>query len=245
AAVTSLGALAFMAAGSQPERGKHGRLVSEALRYVLDLSTGARGMHPGFLVNPRATPHGPMYGHGFAPPLLGEVVGMVHGAKLREEVREKLRLALQLIVRSQNPEGGWRYHPYSRDADLSVTVCQIMALRSARNAGFAVPKETVDRCVRYVKRCQDPRGWFRYTAQGGGPQDAFARPGPGLSALYSAGVYSGPEIDRVLRYLIACKPPGGGGFFRPDMQYFYGHYCAAQAMWTAGGRWWAEWFPAI
>ena len=32
---------------------------------------------------------------------------------------------------------------------------------------------------------------------------------------------------------------------QPDMYYFYGHYYAAQAMWTAGGSWWAEWFPAI
>jgi hypothetical protein len=29
------------------------------------------------------------------------------------------------------------------------------------------------------------------------------------------------------------------------MQYFYGHYYAAQAMWTAGGTYWSEWFPAI
>jgi hypothetical protein len=34
-------------------------------------------------------------------------------------------------------------------------------------------------------------------------------------------------------------------FFRPDMHYFYGHYYAAQVMWTAGGKYWSEWFPAI
>ena len=27
--------------------------------------------------------------------------------------------------------------------------------------------------------------------------------------------------------------------------YWYGHYYAALAMWTAGGNFWAEWFPAI
>ena len=31
----------------------------------------------------------------------------------------------------------------------------------------------------------------------------------------------------------------------PDMYYFYGHYYAVQAMWTAGGDYWKEWFPAI
>jgi hypothetical protein len=29
------------------------------------------------------------------------------------------------------------------------------------------------------------------------------------------------------------------------MHYFYGHYYAVQAMWTAGGNYWTEWFPAI
>src|SRR5207253_2472414 len=117
----------------------------------------------GYLNNPMATPHGPMYGHGFATLFLGEVYGMTHERKLRERLRDKLRLALELICKSQNREGGWRYHPHSHDADLSVTVCQIMALRSARNAGFAVPVEVVDRCTAYVKRCQDKRGgWFRY-----------------------------------------------------------------------------------
>ena len=29
------------------------------------------------------------------------------------------------------------------------------------------------------------------------------------------------------------------------MHYFYGHYYAVQAMWTAGGDYWAEWYPAI
>jgi hypothetical protein len=82
-------------------------------------------------------------------------------------------------------------------------------------------------------------------AQGGGPRDAFARTGAGLAALYSAGVYSGQEIDAGLRYLAGCKPSGVNMFLRPDMQYFYGHYYAAQAMWTAGDQWWQDWFPAV
>jgi hypothetical protein len=29
------------------------------------------------------------------------------------------------------------------------------------------------------------------------------------------------------------------------MLYYYGLYYAAQAMWTAGGKYWKEWYPAI
>jgi hypothetical protein len=242
-AVTSLAGLAFMAAGNMPDRGPRGRLVTETLRYILDQSRRG-GREAGFIDN-GGTPHGPMYGHGFATLFLGEAVGMVPSKELAREVKDKLQAAMRLIVRSQNTQGGWRYRPFSIEADLSVTVCQIVALRSGRNAGFAVPKGCVDRCIAYVKRCQSPDGSFMYTLHGGGPRDPFARTGAGLSALYSAGVYSGKAIERGLSFLLnKCKPTGGPAF-RPDMQYFYGHYYAAQAMWTAGGHWWAGWFPAI
>ena len=69
--------------------------------------------------------------------------------------------AVQLIVNSQNKEGGWRYEPDGKEADISVTVCQIMALRAARNCGIAVPKPTVDQCVKYVLRSQKADGGFR------------------------------------------------------------------------------------
>ncbi len=244
-AVSSLAGLAFLSGGSQPDRGPHGKLLTETVRYVLS-QENREGRYPGFLHNPEASPHGPMYGHGFATLFLAEVYGMVHDGALRKELHDKLKAAVKLILHSQNAEGGWRYRPDTRDADLSVTICQIMALRAARNAGFAVPKTTVDACVRYVKRCQDRRGgWFRYMAQGGGgPQQAFARTAAGIAALYSAGIYKGPEIDAGLRYLKTCKPTGNPTP-RPDMTYFYGHYYAAQTMWTAGGSNWSEWFPAI
>ncbi len=246
-AVTSLAALAFMAGGHQPNRGQYGKEVTRALRFVLSQENRDR-LHPGFLHNPGASPHGPMYGHGFATLFLAEASGMIHDKELRKEVHEKLHAAVRLIVNSQNFEGGWRYMPGSRDADLSVTICQIMALRAARNAGVTVERKVVDRCVEYVKGCQDRReGWFRYMRQGGGgggPQ-GFARTAAGVVALYSAGIYKGPEIDAGLRFLIRTKPGGGGYFHRPDMHYFYGHYYAVQAMWTAGGDYWKEWYPAI
>jgi hypothetical protein len=249
-AVTSLGALAFMAGGHQPNRGSYGRIVTDALRYVLSQENVDKA-HPGFLHNPHASPHGPMYGHGFGTLLLAEVSGMVHDKELRKEVDKKLHLAVKLIIDSQNRDGGWRYLPVPNEADISVTICQIMALRAARNAGVAVPKSVVDKCVEYVKRCQDKReGWFRYMIQGGGlGQQGFARTAAGVVALYSAGIYKGPEVEAGLRYLLKNKPNGGGfgpGLIgRPDMHYFYGHYYAVQAMWTAGGTYWSEWFPAI
>jgi hypothetical protein len=244
-AVTSLAAMAFMAAGNQPHRGPYGHLVANALRFVLR-QENRELTHPGFLHNPNASPHGPMYGHGFGTLFLAEAYGMVHDKSLRDEVNRKLHLAVKLILDSQNFEGGWRYVPGSREADLSVTICQIMALRAARNAGVYVPRSKVDKCVEYVKACQDRAGWFRYMKSGGGGGGAqgFARTAAGVCALYSAGIYKGPEIDAGLKFLRGSRPMIGG-FGRPDMHYFYGHYYAVQAMWTAGGHYWSEWYPAI
>lgn len=246
-AVTALGGLALMAGGYQPGRGRYGRNVTAAVNYIL--RNEDQFQHPGFLSSGRGATHGPMYGHGFATLFLAEVYGMVNERQLRDRLRRTLGRAVQLIINTQNNEGGWRYRPVRADADLSVTICQIMALRAARNAGIAVPKTVADRCTQYVKDCQDLRGsgGFRYQRNSG--QAGFARTAAGIVALYSAGVYDGPEVKAGLNYLRQYRPGrGGGGFFQNaevQLHYYYGHYYAVQAMWIAGGNYWREWYPAI
>src|SRR5262245_2014004 len=227
-AITSLAGMAFMCAGHQPNRGLYGKAILEALRFVMNKENTSGG-NPGFLHNAAMPTHGPMYGHGFATLFLAEVYGMVHDRVLRDELREKLHRAVRLILDAQkrNHENAWRYTPISTDADLSVTICQIMALRSARNAGVSVPKSAVDKCTEYVKSCQDRmEGWFRYMKRvGGTAQQGFARTAAGICALNAAGIYKGPEIEKGLRFL--RRPdvrPGAGGLGRPDIHYYYGHY---------------------
>ena len=40
---------------------------------------------------------------------------------------------MHIIVDCQNEQGAWRYNVFSRDSDISVTVCQLQALRAIRN----------------------------------------------------------------------------------------------------------------
>jgi hypothetical protein len=179
-----------------------------------------------------------MYGHGFATLFLAECCGM----SPRPELREKLSKAVQIIVNSQNKEGGWRYKPVRADADISVTVCQVMALRAARNAGVFVPNETIEHAVDYVKRSQNADGGFMYMIQGS-QDSAFPRSAAAVVALYGAGVYKGPEIEKGLDYLMQFIPTEGVA--RRESYYFYGHYYAVQAMWQAGGQRWSRWYPAV
>jgi hypothetical protein len=240
-AIVGLGGLAFLAGGHQPGRGPYGQIVTRALRFILSME---QANPVGFLFNRAANQHGPMYGHGFATTFLAESHGTIGDKALRSRVRETLGKAVKVILESQNKEGGWRYQPKPEEADISVTVCQIMALRAARNAGVEVPKSVVDKCIEYVRACQNTDGGFRYYRQGG--TSAFPRSAAGIAALYSAGIYQDKAIDRGLRYLAQFRP-NGGGFMRREGEenFLYGHYYAAQVMWTAGGRWWADWFPAI
>lgn len=231
-AVCALAGMAFLSHGDTPGRGPYGEQVERCIDYLL-----ANTQDSGFINVQASSMHGPMYGHGFATLFLAEVYGM----SPRDELREKLSKAVKLIVQTQNKEGGWRYQPQRNDADISVTVCQVMALRAARNGGIHVPVETIEQSIDYVRRSQNPDGGFMYMLQGG--QSAFPRSAAGIVALNSAGVYQGPEIDKGLTYLLRYIPKGSA--VDRESHYFYGQYYAVQAMWLAGGDYWQRWFPAV
>jgi hypothetical protein len=236
AAITALAGLAFMEAGNLPGRGKYADNVSKCLSFIL-----ASCQESGLIASDQS--HGPMYGHGFATLFLGELYGMTGD----DEVRDKLQKAVRLIEKCQNREGGWRYQPAPIDADISVTICQIMALRAARDAGIKVEKEVIDNAIKYVRSCQNPDGGFSYMAhQGGGGGSGFARSAAGVASLYYAGVFEGDDLVRGLKYLQKFVPTNAAQR-NPEMEghYFYGNYYAVQAMFLAGGDWWANWYPAI
>jgi prenyltransferase beta subunit len=231
--ITSLAGIAFMSAGNLPGRGKYGDNVRKAVEFILKNS-----QQSGLLAADAS--HGVMYSHGFATLFLGEVYGMTGD----DAVKEKLQKAVRLIEKCQNKEGGWRYLPVPYDADISVTICQIMGLRAARDAGIKVEKDVIDKAIAYVRRCQNPDGGFSYTANnfgGGGGGSAFERSAAGVASLYYAGVFEGNDLKRGLDYIKQFQAGHGMTFSHP----FYGNYYAAQAMFLAGGQYWQDWYPAI
>ena len=237
--ITGIGGLALMSSGSLPDRGPYGLEVRRAVDAVM-----AQAQPSGLLSRENA--HGVMYSHGFAALFLGEVYGMTGDDRVKEVVQR----AVRLIEKTQNSEGGWRYQPAPVDADISVTICQIMALRAARDAGIRVDAEVIEKAVEYVKNCQTRDGGFSYMLSGGEPSggSAFPRSAAGVASLYYAGIYEGEAVDDGLEYLLRYKPgdrgrAGRGG--NVGNHYFYGHYYAVQTMFLAGGDYWAEWFPAI
>lgn len=230
-AVTSLAGLAMMCSGSSPGQGPYGKHIDRCIDFVL-----SKVRDTGFIARNDSLANENMYGHGFAMLFLSEAYGMTQ----KTAIGEKLRKAVRLTVNCQNDRGGWRYQPIKEPrADLSITVCQIMGLRAARDAGIHVPDETRSKCIDYVRKSQNSNGSFRYQMSGG--HSTFAMTAAGVTSLYSAGIYDSPQVKKGLEHLMLHRP-GGTGF---GGHYFYGHYYAVQAMWHAGGKYWNQWYPAI
>jgi len=229
AGITALAGLAFMSAGNLPGRGPYGQNVQKCLDFVM-----ASSQESGLICSDTAS--GPMYGHGFATLFLGEIYGMTKD----EDVKEKLQKAVKLLQRAQSREGGWRYQPVPLDADISVTIACVMGLRAARDAGIKVEKSVIDGAITYVRNCQNADGGFSYTAHGSG--SGFARTAAGVASLYYAGIFEGNEVKRGLAYLkqYAASPASA----EHEGYFFYGHYYASQAMFLAGGEYWAAYYPA-
>ncbi len=202
-AVCGLAGLAFLASGSAPGRGPYGKAIERCVDYLLR-NTDSNGY-----ISAQATGgQDRMYGHGFATLFLAEAYGMSLHADVNEKLGKSLAKSVQLIIATQNDQGGWRYQPVKSDADLSITICQIMALRAARDAGMNVPSETRSRCIDYVKRSQGADGSFAYTLSPNSRGGTFALAAAGVVALNSAGIYDGKEVESALQYVWRSKPSG-------------------------------------
>jgi len=228
--LTALAGLAFMAEGSAPAEGAYKAQLGRCVDYLLASS------RPNGLLACDGD-GGPMYGHAFATRLLSDCLAR----SPRPEMREKLAKAVQLIVETQNDQGGWRYVPRKDGgADISVTVCQIMALAAARSAGLDVPQQTLDRAAAYVKQCQVADGGFMYMLNAG--QSAFPRSAAAVAALSTIGLVKDEAAVDGRKYLLQFLPGKDSPRPKPEGFYAYGYFYAAQAARIAGGEFWRRWY---
>jgi len=225
AAATSLSLMGFMLKGHFPKQGKYGRGLDRAVRFLVQRAREGGGYFGGN-----------MYEHGLGTLALSEVWGMTE----RKELRDTIKQAVVVILKSQASSGGWRYQPIPRDADISVTVMQIVALSSAREAGIYVPQKTIDRAVKYVKRLQVRfTGGFGYTSPG---SEGFARTAAGVMSL----LMCGEDADsRAVRSGLSYLNKYPKDKFTKIEWYYYGHYYAVQAMYQAGESYYQTWYPQI
>ena len=244
--VTALAGMAFLASGNLPGRGRYGDQIERALGYVLSCV-----QDDGYITRAGTR----MYSHAFATLFLAEIYGTTH----REDVRVDLQRAVDFIVKCQNDEGGWRYVPLARESDMSIVVCQVIALRAARNIGIRVPKITIDRAIDYVVESavtDDARrqtyssyrselGTFHYQKDTH-TRSTFALTAAGVTALHGLGIYSNDLIRKGIDYLNRDFDRHNSLYGdRGHYFFWYGHYYGVQAMYTVGGRDWQNYFQKL
>ena len=136
--------------------------------------------------------------------MLSEMIGMGGDDQTDDAIHDACQKAIDLIIRSQRVKkpafvtGGWRYTPDAVESDLSKTVWQLMARRSAKNAGLDVPSSTIDDAIGYLVRSftspVDANGQpnqaingFSYEANNDNP--TFTMTAAGLLAMQVCGKY--------------------------------------------------------
>lgn len=240
ATMTALALMALASVGHQPaDRTTEGEVMRKAVTYLLRPEGQTVGGYFGQRDGSR------MYGHGIMTLSLTELMGMGGDKAQDAMIRERAQRGVNLILASQRVRkhdarfiGGWRYSPDAGDSDLSVTVWQLLALRSAKNAGLAVPKEAIDAAVGYLRRSYfsgrdaqgrltNPKSAFSYLP-GQPPQYAMAA--AGMLAMQVCGLHDAPEVQGAAEWLRSTPPAWDAAWF------FYGTYYYAQASHKRGGE---------
>lgn len=241
-ALTSLAIMALASVGVEPgEPGERGRAMRAALDFVLQDGNQMESGYYGDRDGSR------MYGHGIITLMLTEMLGMGATEEQNRLIHERLEAALRLLLSSQSVskpskfQGGWRYAPGSTDSDLSVTIWQLMALRSAKNDGMKVPAEAIESSLGYLRESFTGRrfddgtkagtvseGGFSYTP--GQSRPTFAMTAAGLLAMQVCGQYEAPEVAAAADWLLAHRPKS------KERYLYYGLYYYAQGMHQYGGK---------
>jgi hypothetical protein len=237
-ATGALVGLAFLAGGhSARAGGKYTAIVRQTTSRLLALQNES-----GYFNDRKSQ----MYGHGFATLYLAELYGTSRYRS--QQIRVALLKAIRVIEGSQGRNGGWDYEPNSHfgalgflaaGSDTSITVCQTMALRAARDLGLQVDHQVISQAQRYIGSMQNEDGGFKYR-QNLQLSSAFPRSAAGVCILCSLGYYNTERLRDGFEYLHRnYRFPWSNQF--P----FYAHYYCSQAMFQAGGRYWKDYFGWI
>jgi hypothetical protein len=240
-AMTGVAGMAMLAEGSTTREGKYANNIRKARDWFM-----SRSQPNGLLCNPGGMEAGRyMYGHGFGLLFLSTVYGEEEDDTLRKKLEDILTRAVIYSGKAQTNRGGWGYVSAVDGGNFdegSVTITQMQAVRAARNAGIVVPKEIIDRGIKYLKDCTNAQGGVIYSLGGGGGGDGRpALTAAAISCGFSAGEYQGELVKKWFKFCQTHVPISGGGFNRFGHDE-YTHYYYSQALYILGDQGWDRLF---
>jgi hypothetical protein len=149
-----------------------------------------------------------------------------------------LTKAVEFCGRAQTDDGGWGYVS-AKDGggydEGSTTITQVQGLRGCRNAGISVPKEIIDKAIKYIHRCTMEDGAVQYSSKGGGPRPAITA--AAIACLYNAGDYDDQFVPKMLKY----AQTNLDNLSSQTLQHWhYAHYYYSQVVYREGGGAWEK-----
>lgn len=229
---TACSIMAYMVQGHVPSKGKYGQTLERGINYLVGQS---KKRQDGYIVDASS---GTFYQHALAVMALAEAWGQSKNPGIGPAVRA----GTQVILKSQNKEGGWGYSPNpSQPGDLSITIMGIEALVSAKEAGVLVPDEALERAQAFIYTCQNPKqGEFWYKPNKPDESNAY-RMGAGLLGLQLTGDFDSERLKLGWNFLLNEGVPNGWAF-KPRKDWLDQFYCV-QACYQSGDTHIKFWYP--
>jgi len=235
-AMTGLSGVALLMEGSTLRDGKYSDNVRRATDWLMNVT-----QRNGLISPLNGMGRGYMHDHGYALLFLALVFGDEEDNDRRRHLQDVLTRAVDFTGKAQTPRGGWGYVSSSDNGGFdegSVTVTQVQALRACRNAGIVVPKQIIDKGLKYLRDCTTANGGVTYTISGGGERPALTA--AAIACSFNAGEYDSPVVKRWFKYCRSMLPQLGGGRMGHDE---YTQYYWAQCVYMLGDEGWARLFP--
>jgi hypothetical protein len=174
---------------------------------------------------------------------LSEVLGEEEDVERRNELIRVLTNAVVFTGQAQTSAGGWGYVSAKDGGGFdegSTTITQVQGLRGCRNAGIPVPKEVIDKAVKYIHNCTLKDGAVQYSSKGGGGRPAITA--AAIACLYNAGEYDDDYVPRMMDYCRKQLDPSTRDSFG---HWHYAHFYYSQVQYREGGETWDAYRTAV
>ncbi len=228
-AMASLALLAYLAHGDTPASEEFGPTVEAALRFLLSAQEPNTGRFRG------------RDGHDYTQPIAAYALAEAASMTRVPKVREAAIKAIEVVVKGQNPSGGFNYNlnPGVRN-DTSYMAWCVQALKAADIAGLGDYIEGFDIAMKksidgfrknYGER--DGYGGFGYT----GPSHSHGLSGAGALCMQ----FLGQGQSREVRNTLAGLHRWPLSWTEPPRRPLYFWYYNTQAYFQEGGAMWDNW----
>ncbi|MCZ2343682.1 MAG: terpene cyclase/mutase family protein [Bacteroidales bacterium] len=242
--MTALAGMAMLMEGSTLREGKYSDNIQKAVNWFV-----ARAQPNGLLGNPNNPTESSRYtfGHGFGLLFLASAYGEEEDAERRKKLEKIIKKAVEFTGKAQTNKGGWGYVSAADGNNFdegSTTITQLQALRAARNAGIPVPKEIIDKAVKYLRNATTARGGIIYSLYQSGGAAPVGQERPPLTAAavacaFAAGQYEDEYAKKWIKFCKENIPIAKGRVAHDEYQSYY----FAQALYILGDDRYGKLFP--